>query len=179
MSGTLTTASSQKSLSPESMQILNAHGQGVLQGGFRAILSTSYPPAEYLDSEVTVLIPDELDSQETLEFLELNETTASIVWQRFLERQKECPHRANVLDSAKRYIDSIQKNAIDEDDDWVEVMIRIGLSSNFQARIMGKDMKEMRLSGSLKEWTIEMMEMRYDFLEALDGKINVSEHHPP
>ena len=139
--------------------------------------NTSYTTAASLDSEATVLIPDELDSLETLQFLELNETTASMVWQQFLDRQMEFPHRASVLNSAKRYVASVQGNAITDDDDWVEIMERIGLSSNFQARIMRDDMKEMRLSGSLKHWIFEMMEIRYEFLKTLDRIVQAPPEH--
>ena len=174
MAGTLTSTSSCSSLkvlSLQSIQILRARGEAGQHEGYRAISNTSYVTANSLDSEATVLIPDELESLETLRFLELNETTAGIVWQQFLERQNEFPYRASILNSAKRYVNSIQGNAITDLDDWVEIMRRIGMSSNFQARIMKNDVMEMRLSGSLKQWIYEMMEIRYDFLLTLDSVI--------
>ena len=174
MSETSTPTSSFQVLSPRSVQNLHERGQPAAQRGeYWAISNTSYATADSLDSEVTVLIPVELDSQETLQFLELDEPTASVVWQQFLDRQAEFPHRASVLNSAKRYVDSIKGRAIsnDDDDGWVEIMRRIGLSDDFQDRIMRADVKEMRLSGSLKEWVFEMMEIRYEFLHTLDSVI--------
>lgn len=50
-------------------------------------------------------------------------------------------------------------------------MQRMRLSSNFQARLMDESFKDMRLSGSVKEWTIEMMKIRYEFLRHLDNVI--------
>ena len=158
-----------KVLSYQSIQTLTARGEAGIQGGYRQVSNTSYATSDSLDSETTVLIPDELDSEETLHFLELNNSTASIVWQQFLDRQQELPDRADVLNSTKRYVAGIEGDAIDDDDaNWIEIMRRIGLTSNFQARIMQEDMKDMRLSGSLKHWVLEMMEMRYDFLKTLD-----------
>lgn len=55
------------------------------------------------------------------------------------------------------------------DDEWVDVMRKIGLTSNFQARIMTSEMRCMRLSGSLKDWIWQMFEMRYEFLLTLDN----------
>jgi hypothetical protein len=170
MSATLTTAvssSSLKVLSSASIELLRARGEAQLSQGYRAVSNTSYSTANSLDSEATVFIPDELDSFETLHFLELNDATAAIVWQQFLARRAEFPDRANILNSAKRHLASIQADAVTADDDWVGVMRQIGMSSNFQARIMGGD-QEMRLSGSLKEWITEMMNIRYDFLKGLD-----------
>ena len=170
MSNTLTTAvsaSSLKVLSSASIELLRARGEAQLSQGYRAVSNTSYTTASSLDSGATVFIPDELDSLETLCFLELNETTSATVWQQFLTRRAEFPDRADILNSAKRHVASIQGDAVTADDDWVGMMRRIGMSGSFQARVMGGD-QDMRLSGSLKEWITEMMNIRYDFLKALD-----------
>ena len=154
----------------QSIEILRARGEAALSEGYRAVSNTSYTTSSSLDSEATVFIPDELESIETLRFLELNEPTAAVVWQEFLIRRRELPHRANILSSAKRYLTSIGSDAVTASDDWVGTMRLIGMSSNFQSRIMSGD-EEMRLSGSLKQWITEMMEIRYDFLKTLDSVI--------
>lgn len=53
----------------------------------------------------------------------------------------------------------------------MKAMQAMGLSSNFQASLMSEEYKDMRLSDSLKDWTIEMMKMRFGFLMSLDNVI--------
>jgi len=107
--GIMTTAASsisRKVLSNEALEILRSRGDtATLNAGTRAVLNTSYTPGLSLDSRETVLIPDELDSIQTLRYLELNETAAATVWGQFLHRRERSPNRANVLSSAKTYID--------------------------------------------------------------------------
>lgn len=174
MSGSLaerSSSSSLKVLSAPTINILRARGEGIQQGGYRAVSNTSYATADSLDSEATVLIPDELESVETLQFLEFNHTTAAIIWEKFKNTQDQFPEWAHVLASAKSHVRGIAGHDItsENDDEWVDVMRKIGLTSNFQARIMTSQMKSMRLSGSLKDWIWQMFEMRYEFLLTLDN----------
>lgn len=84
MSGTFTersSSSSLKVLSAPTINILRARGEGIQHGGYRAVSNTSYANADSLDSEATVMIPDELESLETLQFLRFNHTTAVIIWE--------------------------------------------------------------------------------------------------
>lgn len=123
-----------------------------------------------------MLIPEELESLETFKFLEFNDTTAAIVWGRFKSSQSQFPERATVLASAKSHVRGIagHDTTSENDHEWVDVMRRIGLSSNFQARIMSDELKSMRLSGSLKSWIWQMFEMRYEFLLTLDSVLQAS-----
>lgn len=174
MSGTLTERSSSsgaKVLSAPTLDILRARGEGTKQGGYRAVSKTSY--ADYLDSEATLLVPDELESLETLEFLEFNHTTAVIVWERFKNLQVQFPESADIVAAAKSHVRGIagHDTTSENDDEWVDVMREIGLTSKFQARIMASEMRDMRLSGSLIDWIWQMFEMRYEFLLNLDSVI--------
>ncbi len=173
MSETLTESSASSSikvLSSPTIDILRARGEGIQHGGYRTVSNTSYATAGSLDSEATVLIPDELDSLETLEFLEFDHTTAVMIWERFKNVRIQFPDWANVLSSAKSRVRGIAGHDItsENDEEWVDVMRQIGLTSDFQARIMTPHMRSMRLSGSLKDWLWHMFEMRYDFLLTLD-----------
>ena len=165
-----------KVLSASTINMLRARGEGIQQGGYRAVLNTSYAPADSLDSEATVLIPDELESLETLEFLEFNHATAAIIWENFKNLKDQFPEWATVCDSARRHVRSIagHDTTSENDDEWVDVMRRIGLTSKFQDRIMTSEMRDMRLSGSLKDWIWQMIEMRYEFLLSLDKVLQAS-----
>lgn len=62
-------------------------------------------------------------------------------------------------------------DAVDEEDDWLGAMEDLGLTRRFQGRLMAPEAKEMRLMASVKEWTIQMITMRCEFLESLDDVI--------
>ena len=175
MSGTILASPSMsvyKVLSNEALTVLAERGDGaVLRDGVRAVSNSSYATSSSLDSEATVLIPDELESVETLEFLELEHDTARTVYAQFRQRQSEFPHRASILRSAQRHLDSFEANPGLEDEDWIGAMNRIGLTKGFQARLMDPDYKDMRLSGSLKEWVSELFNTRYEFLNGLDAVV--------
>ena len=147
MSTILRTAASNASLkvlSEESVQILQARGEARLISGCRSVSNTSYFSTSSLSSQAAVLIPDELDSIETLQFLELNQETSGLVWKNFLDARSAMSHWASVLTPVKRNVTSIEGNAVTVDDDWLGIMRRIGTSSNFQTRLVREDMKDMR-----------------------------------
>ncbi|MCJ1402439.1 hypothetical protein MMC11_005659, partial [Xylographa trunciseda] len=121
---------------------------------------------------LTVNIPEYLESLATLHFLELNEQAADIAWELYLDDARNLPQRASTLRSARRYVESVPADAIEDDDDqWWSAMQAIGVTSNFGHRIMEERHRAMRLSSTLKETIIDMFEMRYEFLESLDDVI--------
>lgn len=168
---------SMKIFSEDSLRILRVRGDNPqLLNGYRAISNASYSSAASLSSQATVLIPDDFESLETLKFLEFNDTTAEIVWNRYCRNVTEDPDMADLLESAKAHITYHPANPMWDNDDWIGAMQHMGLSSNFQARLMAEEFRDMRLSGSLKEWVINMIEMRSEFLVALDDIIKAPPH---
>ena len=92
MSGTLTTSSSTSSLkvlSEESLHILRVRGNDTtVRSGFHTVLNTSYCSESSVDSQATVYIPEELESIETLQFLEFVPGAASAIWNSLLQRRQ-------------------------------------------------------------------------------------------
>ncbi|KAH8807779.1 hypothetical protein F5884DRAFT_857346 [Xylogone sp. PMI_703] len=161
--------SSTSVLSEPSLQILKIRGSNpVLVNGFRAVSNTSYLSEDSIDSQATVLIPDQLESVETLQFLEFDKSTAETLWDQFVEYKTEEPERANLFYFARNYILSIRGNCISEEDDWDELYQRMGLTHNFRVRVLDPAFKDMQLSASAKEWAVEMITLRYEFLNQLD-----------
>jgi hypothetical protein len=164
-------------LSEQSIQILRNRGDDArLQNGFRSVSNTSYLSEDSVDSQATVEIPDKLESVETLEFLELRPEVAQHVFNSFLQQKAEFPHWASIDGAARDHVRSIQGDAFYLHDDWSDVMSRIGLTANFQKRVMDPEYTHMRLTGSAKHWAIEMINMRFEFLFSLD---NVIKSHAP
>ncbi|MCJ1388843.1 hypothetical protein MMC18_001693 [Xylographa bjoerkii] len=136
-------------LSETSLAILRTRGEPAeLKNGIRMVSNSSYMTNSSTDSEATTYIPEYLESLETLHFLELNKQTADIVRELYLDDARNPPERASTLRSARRYVESVPANAIDDDDDqWWSAMQTIG------------------------EIIIDMFEMRYEFLGSLDDLI--------
>lgn len=84
------------------------------------------------------------------------------------------PDMFDIMQIAKYHVENSTGDAIDERDDWVGCMENIGLTKKFQSRLMAPEATAMRSMGSAKEWTIEMITMRYEFLESLDDVIKTS-----
>lgn len=169
-------SSSLKILSVEALEVLRVRGDNpILIQGKRAVSNTSYASASSFDSQQTVLIPDELESLETLQFLEFDDQTSDLIWQAHQERVAQFPQWADLLDSAKRHIEGCVENPMYRNDDWVGGIQRLGIRSTFRDRIMDPAYEHMRLSGSLKEWAIMMIEARYEFLVNLDDTIKAPE----
>ncbi|MCJ1295610.1 hypothetical protein MMC34_007173 [Xylographa carneopallida] len=113
-----------------------------------------------------------LESLETLHFLEFNKQTVDIVGELYLDEAKILPGSASIFCSTRRYGASIPEHAIDDDDyQWWSAMQAIGVTSKFGHRIMEERHREMRLSSTLKETIIDMVEMRCEFRESLEDLI--------
>jgi hypothetical protein len=123
------------------------------------------------DSATTVQIPDQIESLETVKFLQFNDDAAETIWQQFLEDMLTEPDRADLFYCARSYVRGVAGDALYCGDDWIGVMQRIGVTNLFQQRIMDEEFAEMRLTGSCKEWILEMIAMRSEFLQTLDAVI--------
>jgi hypothetical protein len=94
---------------------------------------------------------------------------AQLAFDYFLQRKAQFPYWANIQWAAKDHVMSIKGDADSETDDGIGVMDRIGLTADYQDRVMDSNYNRMRLTGSAKHWAIEMMSMRFEFLSGLDG----------
>lgn len=175
MSGSMTSlpsSASTRTISDEGLLILRARGDSAsVSEGFRTISASSYSPPGSVMEEVTVVIPDHLESIETLLFLELNQKTAERVWKFYIDDLEQRPDRAHLLKSAVDYVWGVSDDTIDGEDNWDTMFESIGLTKDFKDRVMAPEWKEMRLMDGVKQMTVDMMDGRYRFLESLDSLI--------
>lgn len=170
MSTSTTATRSRKVLSPEALQVLRGHDQDItISNGFRLISNSSYISNSSIDSQATVLIPDELESLETVKFLQFTDETANLIFEQYLNDLEQNPDRAHLMSTVRSYVGSIAGNAtdVDGDDAWVSLFQRIGMTRLFQRNVMDPDFGDMRAMGSLKEWVLEAAAMRFEFLRSL------------
>jgi hypothetical protein len=90
------------------------------------------------------------------------------------QRAIDAERADDMLQAAKDHIrSSIAGDAPerDGDDRWVEIMQRIGLTSDYQERIMDPEFRAMREMGTAKSWALNMVDERYSFLLSLESLI--------
>lgn len=157
-------------LSQEAITILEAKQPTPLQNGRRVVSNVSYMSDDSIDSEASVEIPEYLESQATLEFLEFKPEVARNLWDKIQEAQTILPNR-DFLDAVRFFISTIPEDAYEEnnDEEWKDAVKAMGLTRAFEARLMDAAFREIRLKGSLKEWVTFMMEERFYFLQSLDA----------
>jgi hypothetical protein len=170
--------SSVRVISAGSLALLLARGDAAqLENGYRKISNSSYMSLDSTDSQATVQIPEEINSINTLEFLELTPQIASQLFTRFTALKESDPERADILEVAKQHVESIAGNAFVENDDWCGLMQRIGVTQKFQIRIMDPAFKAWRLTSSAKDLILWMMDERFFFLLSLDNIIQTAPKH--
>lgn len=142
-----------------------------VEGGYRSFSDTptSSISMDSLDSQATVEIPEFLQSADTFKFLEFNSATVQPLWWKYNRLNTHYPGRVDLLQYARYHVNKISGDAVYERDDWVGLMEKIGLTKNFQGRLMVPEAAEMRSMASAKEWIIHMITIRYEFLESLDN----------
>ncbi|MCJ1334012.1 hypothetical protein MMC10_010719 [Thelotrema lepadinum] len=124
------------------------------------------------DSHFAV-IPNYLISKETLEYIGYSDATANMIWERWAnwgpDQGREVDGGPITFESLFRaHLHGQDVDAYTEDDaEWLTVMGQFGLSEELKACVMAPDCKEIRLSGSCKDWALDTVLARY---EGLEGK---------
>lgn len=168
------TQSGRRVLSLSTISQLDEQGQGTsVENGFRKVSNSSYMSASSLDSQATVLIPEYLDSLETVQFLEFQKPTAELLYARFQATDPDDERGPDLIRIITEHVNGTNGDAIAEDSDqvWIEVLTRMGMTANFRARVMTNEFRDMRDMGSAKEWVLYMIEMRWSFLNDLDSVV--------
>ncbi len=96
---------------------------------------------------------------------------AATVCGRYLCRPEESPDRANVLSSAKTYMDITGGNVMKQEDDWIGAMEHLGLTRIFKVCKMDTEYDDMGLSASLEESIAEMMDNPHEALSMWDDVV--------
>ncbi|KAI9834846.1 MAG: hypothetical protein M1819_002754 [Sarea resinae] len=166
-------SASRKVLSASTIRILQARGdEARLVNGSRMISNSSYMPPGSIDYSrpAHVIIPDELNSIETLQFLELDNPTAQKIWNMYCDDLIHLPQHADILLSAKQYITRVSGNTLISNDErhWRRTMKQMGLSADYQNRIMAGEHTGIRLKTGLQGSVFGMMDTRFGLLCSLN-----------
>ena len=123
------------------------------------------------EDEDIVAIPEYLDSLQTMEFLGFNKDQAKWTWEDYQQTQEMFSFKS-LIDNAKRNLWSgYSQDAVQEDDDWDEIMRRLCIDGDLRERIMTKGFEQIRLTKTAHAWVRQTIIEKYDFLSSLDERI--------
>ena len=161
-------------LSVESLEILRARGENPrLVGGYRTVSTSSYmsESSSSSDSASVVLLPDRLDSVETVEFLEFENERARKLFDHWTDYESQYPGHADLLDVIKHHVRHFPLPVSEHDTDdaaWILGLDTLGCTEVFRSRLLDPAVKKMRLARTIRECVLEMIDIRYDFLTSID-----------
>ncbi|KAL4726680.1 hypothetical protein ACLX1H_005568 [Fusarium chlamydosporum] len=123
-------------------------------------------------------IPDQLYSQETVEYVGFNKIKAAKLWKWWSEGPNDeckreidyCPPdkpEISFLEIIKGPLDVDDGNDVWVDDDtaWFSCMQYWGIATELQDAIMDKRFKQLRRTRSCVQWILDTIELRYESLE--------------
>ena len=142
--------------------------------GWRSLSTASYRSSS-TDSDVTVEVPEIIDSIETLKFVGFTDEAAEQIWRAFSALREEWPDMASMIHIAKAHVRR-GSDAFEATHDWDAAMTTMGIGPNLRACILTPGYENIRLGRSAMEWVIETIEDRYGFLRSLGTWITTPQH---
>ncbi|KAL8365023.1 hypothetical protein RB595_004030 [Gaeumannomyces hyphopodioides] len=146
------------------------------------------------DSTLFEVVPDALNSRETLLYLGFNEETASYLWHRWTHWDEESNGPRLDIDTgefpkieldegttfiglALYHIEDLHVNAVTEDDQsWRSCMVACGISDGLQDDILDPFFKNIRMTESCLFWLIDTLQMRWRGLKSIQATSHERAH---
>ncbi|EON61730.1 hypothetical protein W97_00946 [Coniosporium apollinis CBS 100218] len=170
--------SSTRVLSATSLDIIAEYSSSniaTVHAGYRTVSTSSFAT---ISSQETVEIPDELNSQEALEFCGFGEDTARLLvehWEWLQTHGREGQHGFgdDIIIIARQHVKdrAILRDAWLEYQDWEGVLRYLGMSEEAVVGIMNPECRVVRLMASASEWVLDTIDMNFEFLTTLDKRI--------
>ncbi|KAI9830171.1 MAG: hypothetical protein M1819_005848 [Sarea resinae] len=175
MSGSYVT---QRVISEGSLQLLLAAGEaGEVNSGFRAVSRASFGSGS---STETVQVPEHLMSASALVFCGFDATVADQIFNKWVENEENYDEETqfepeDLITLARHYVKTVSRTTEawlpDPIHSWDGVLQAQGISENTRARILHPDYRELRLTGTASYWALDTIDLCWEFLEDLDGRI--------
>ncbi|KAF7921072.1 uncharacterized protein EAE97_011340 [Botrytis byssoidea] len=126
--------------------------------------------SEGIDMKDFTIIPEFLESEETIEWLGWNPTKAAEIWNRWKEIQETEQDQGTIfevefLQCALGHIPG--RSFEDGSSDWEEHMRSWGISDELSDAIMDADFTDIRCTESAQHWVTDTIEIRYLSLERI------------
>ncbi|KZF20519.1 hypothetical protein L228DRAFT_249276 [Xylona heveae TC161] len=136
--------------------------------GWRSISGSSWKTISSGSSRESIVIPEFIESMETLQYLGFTKETAEKLWLKIEKRPD--PDMNDFMRMVRGWVRSFP-NAVDEDDDWISVMNKIGIKTRLRQAILTPEYKDIRLSETCHYWINETMQCDFQFLESISNRI--------
>jgi hypothetical protein len=164
--------------SPESLSILHRLGEDIrIYEGKRTISTASYN-LSCADPNSMLDLPVFLVSKQTLVFFELSESKVEEMWASWQRLSSEAQESLDFGEWVVEFVKSSGNyNAIGPSGDWTRSFQEIGVSEDFQNRLMNPELTNCRLRYSAIELVTGSIEARYDMLKGFDRLLDDAERY--
>jgi hypothetical protein len=158
-------AESPESISPEENKVRKIS---------TSILLTPPPSTQSPASELNerknkiVLVPTELHSIESYQFMGFTEQRAGYLYGKYLAMGDEDD---SFLIVALNFFSWNPINAYDDSDDWGVAMDNLGIRTDLQKALLKMQHRGILLTRDLLSWLTEIVEINYSTLESMDWKV--------
>ncbi|TGO09287.1 hypothetical protein BTUL_0172g00090 [Botrytis tulipae] len=135
-----------------------------------SLSSSDSGSSEGIDTKDFIIIPEFLESEETIEWLGWNPTKAAEIWNRWKEIQETEQEQGTIfevefLQCALGHIPG--RSFEDSSSDWEEHMRSWGISDELIDTIMDAEFTDIRCTESAQHWVTDTIETRYLSLERI------------
>lgn len=167
-------------LSPASEMLATVRDSGnAPKRGFSRISRASYSSSStssVTGHHETVEIPEELNSQATLEFFGFDESTAKTIfeaWRRMQQQPGELGYGNDIITEAEYYIKRMAAvhDAWLPGRNWRQALTEMGIAQSLCDVILDDAFENIRKSKSASHWILDTFRTAWEFLDGLDKKV--------
>jgi hypothetical protein len=115
-----------------------------------------------------ILVPTELHSLESYQFMGFTEQRAGYLYGKYLAMGEDAN---SFLGIALNFLADYKFNAYDDSDDWGLAMDNLGIGGDLQKALLKMQHRIILLTRDLLSWLTEIVEINYDTLENMEWKI--------
>ena len=146
------------------------------RNGYRNISVGSYAS---FDSDETIVIPEKINSVESLVFCGLDLNIATMLYNAYQQRRLDSvsdglDYSDDIIEDVKYYVRRMAERVGDAskaDENWLKSLTDMGISHETACRIVNPDFLDIRLRATAMEWALDTINLGWEFLLALDNKI--------
>ncbi|KAI9846024.1 MAG: hypothetical protein M1838_001474 [Thelocarpon superellum] len=154
----------------------SAQGSRSSSGTSANIITSASFHASSINEDVTeVDIPADLESKETYMFMGFDDTTATMLWDKYTTACDD-PEFGDEYDFCEFAVDHVitadHPDATSEEDDWDAYMRAVGIDDKLREAILLPEYEDIRYTATCKFWLLETINRTWDALESLEVQLS-------
>lgn len=136
----------------------------------KASASSAFTAASIHETANEVVIPETLESKETLAFIGFTEDMAAEIYHRYIT--KPADQDEGLIDFAVGHVELHPiDDAFTKSDDWNGCLRALGINAQLSGAIMMPEYEDIRFTGFCKFWLLESINSSYYALAELDKQL--------